>query len=254
MPGDTIDIQLTFSNQDAEALVIRPFPPAIKILMPSLPGKDADKIVWSVDAGSEAVTLEPGETKPYQFSWDQRKVDSEQVAPGWYEIEVARTVQKAPQPEVGQSIRGTEARFLIQYPQGAMQKTITVNETKTVTGLPFNWKREDYDINVAIALEQIELTEERAIFFAFATSPNSPATSYDHPQWMAPVLAQYTVDGVTKDTGPAGMRILADGIMLTWGDDLERLDPIPSDTKELKFVIPRFGEWEGPWEFQISLE
>jgi hypothetical protein len=135
-----------------------------------------------------------------------------------------------------------------------MQKTITVNEVRTVTGLPFEWKRENYYLDIAITLERIELTEDRAIFFTFATSPNYPATSYDHPQFSGYVHAEYVVDGTIKDARGAGMRYLADGVRLSWGDGIERLDPVPSDAKELIFVIDSFGEWEGPWEFRIPLE
>jgi len=32
-----------------------------------------------------------------------------------------------------------------------------------------------------------------------------------------------------------------------------RLDPVPSDARELTFTITKFGDWQGPWEFHIPL-
>lgn len=45
-----------------------------------------------------------------------------------------------------------------------------------------------------------------------------------------------------------------DGITLNWAHPYVPLDPVPSDATELIFTIPRFGDWEGPWEFRIPLE
>jgi hypothetical protein len=109
-------------------------------------------------------------------------------------------------------------------------------------------------IDLTITLERGELTAQGAKFCAFATSPNSPSTGYDHPQFSGAVRAQYIVDGVIKDAGPACMRYFDDGIRLSWGYDLTRLDPVPSDAKELTLTITKFGDWQGPWEFHIPLE
>jgi hypothetical protein len=40
-------------------------------------------------------------------------------------------------------------------------------------------------------------------------------------------------------------------MMHTWD---EYLDPVPKNTKELTFRINELGDWEGPWEFRVSLE
>jgi len=254
LPEQGVEIQFSFTNIASELVTVSPFPPEIKILLPTLPGRDLDKIVRSFAAGTEELKLEPGETATYDLTWDQHDDQGQQVAPGWYHIEIKHTASKVTQPTRRQSFRGTITKFLIQFPQGAMEKIIEVNQAQTVTDLPFMWKREEYSVDLTITLEQVELTKDRAMFFAFATSPNSPSTGYDHPQFGGTVRAQYIVDGVIKDAGPAGMRYLPNGIGLIWGYDLARLDPVPSDVRELTFTITKFGDWQGPWEFEIPLQ
>ena len=71
---------------------------------------------------------------------------------------------------------------------------------------------------------------------------------------MYPVHASYTVDGITKDARSADLGTRGDGITLDWANPYGPLDPVPSDATELIFTIPRFGDWEGPWEFTVSLD
>lgn len=63
--------------------------------------------------------------------------------------------------------------------------------------------------------------------------------------------AEYSLgSGPMKKAGRSGIGFLENGMRHIW----DNLDPIPSDAKELIFTIPRFGDREGPWEFQIPLE
>lgn len=57
------------------------------------------------------------------------------------------------------------------------------------------------------------------------------------------------MDGITEDAGYSGICSEENGIRLVWDD----LGPIPSDAKELTFIITRFGDVEGAWEFKIPL-
>jgi hypothetical protein len=256
LPEEEVEINFTFTNVASEAAVVEPYPPRMRIFMPSLPGPYEEDIVRSFPPGAEELKLEPGESASYTFTWDQRDESGQQVTPGWYEVEVKHTVRKAAEPEGGYSITGTEARFLIQHPQGAMEKTIEVNQSQTATGLPFTWKREELAIDVTITLERVELTAEGARFRALVTSPSYTLSQgpLPPPQWMLAAYAQYTVDGITKDAGVAGMRPLKDGLQLQWGYDPAKLDPVPSDARKLTFTITKLGDWEGPWKFSISLE
>ena len=132
---------------------------------------------------------------------------------------------------------GTITKVLIQYPQGAMEKTIEVNRPQTVNG-------------VTITLERVELSREETKFYAFTTTRLTEEGINPLLAKLIPILAQYAVDGSTKDAGYAAERILDRGTELIWDD----LDPVPSDAKELTFVVTKFGDWESPWEFEIPLQ
>jgi hypothetical protein len=253
LPGDEVEIQFEFKNVSTEPITVTPFPPLIGIT-PPVTVHWKEQIIRSFPTGSEELHLQPGEIAVYTLIWDQKDNSGQQVAPGYYGVnaDIKAQVVEADGSKSAYGTSGRVTKLLIQFPQGAMEKNIEANQAQTVTGLPFTWKREELSIDLTITLERAELTADGAKFSAFATSPNSPSAGYDHPQWSGPVWAQYTVDGVIKDAGLAGMRYLDDGIQLCWGDDTG-LDPLPSDAKELTFTITEFGDWEGPWEFRIPL-
>jgi len=248
LPGEPVTIEFSFINISSEPIVLSPDPPEIEI---KLPGREG--MVQSLAPGSGEVNLEPGENITYTLVWDQRDSSGQQVAPGYYNTNImARNM----------GINGTVAggigaavRVLIQYPQGAMEKAIELNQSQTVNGL-------------TIALERVEMTSTATRFYAFTIPPDySPPEGEDaelpshripYLSDLRPVHATYTVDGVTKDARSADLDIRGDGIILAWAHPFEPLDPVPSDAKELIFNIPRFGDWkepwEGPWEFKVPLE
>ncbi|MBI4302936.1 MAG: hypothetical protein HY665_01160 [Chloroflexi bacterium] len=84
MPGETIDILLSFTNNGSEAGIISPFP--LEIFMPALEGTYKEKIVFSFVGSGETLTLGPGETKTYAYKWNQMKSDGSQAAPGLYKL------------------------------------------------------------------------------------------------------------------------------------------------------------------------
>jgi len=253
LPGEDIEIEFKFKNISPEPITLTHFPPVIGITPPKTTHWE-EEMLRSFPAGSERF-IQPGEIIEYTLIWDQKADNGQQVAPGYYSVDARREAQvlEADGSEHTHGEAGRVAKVLIQYPQGAMKKTIEVNQFQTITDLPFIWKREELSIDLTITLERAELTAEGARFCAFATSPNSPSAGYDHPQWMVPVPAQYTVDGVTKDCGLAGISFRENGIKLTWGYHGNWLDPVPSDARELTFTITKFGDWQGPWEFHMPL-
>jgi len=255
LPGEEVEIEFKFKNVSSEPITVTPFPPVIGIT-PPVTVHWKEQIIRSFPTGSEELHLQPGETAVYTLIWDQKDNSGQQVAPGYYKVnaDIKGHVIEADGSKSTFGTSGRVTKLLIQFPQGAMEKNIEVKQAQTVTDLPFMWKREELSIDLTITLEQVELTAEGAKFCAFATSPNSPSAGYDHPQWSGPVWAQYTVDGVIKDAGLAGMRYLDDGIQLCWGTAGDWLDPVLSDAKELTFTITEFGEWQGPWEFHIPLQ
>jgi hypothetical protein len=196
--------------------------------------------VRSFAAGNREIRLEPGEVVTYTLSWDHRDENGVQVLPGWYVVNVSVTYVHGSPPKTTRQSFGDTAKIYIQYPQGAMEKTIKPNQSQTVNG-------------ISITLERVELSAEGARFYAFVVPPGY-TPSQPVPMVIAPVHARYSFDGTTRDAGLAGWGARDDGIKLIWGPPDQPLDPVPSDAKELTFIITHFGNIEGPWEFKIPLE
>ena len=119
---------------------------------------------------------------------------------------------------------------------------------------------------VAITLERLELTASGAAFYAFHVPPDSkqfeqpvaPGTEQSPglepaPPWMMKLhaYAEYSLDGgPAKVADWSGLGFREDRLSLSW----IMLDPVPKGTKELIFILTKLGDWEGPWEFVVSLE
>jgi hypothetical protein len=184
-----------------------------------------EALVRSLPPGTGAIALNPKETASYTVTWHQKDDGGKQVAPGWYYFTV-------------KGIWGNINKVLIQYPQGAMEKTIELNQSRTVGGL-------------TITLKQAMLTRTNAKFTAFvippAYNPTQPPLTLEAP-------ANYDVNGITKEAGLAAVTSDDNGLILTWGYEQAPVNPIPSDAKELTFTITKLDDWVGPWEFKIPLE
>ena len=242
LPGEEVKVEFRFSNASSEPITVAPFPPEIEIVRP---GTDEDGVVRSFPEGSGQLDISPVETVEYTLVWDQQDYNGKQVVPGWYYVDVKGiTLTKATAPTRTGVSFGSIAKLLIQFPQGAMERIIEVNQSQTVNDL-------------AITLERVELSATGATFYAFTIPPGYSPPRTEGPPLpppMVPVHAQFTVDGVTKDAGYSSVGAQGSGIRLVWGYHEAGLDPVPSDARELIFTITSFGDWEGPWEFSIPLE
>jgi hypothetical protein len=123
-----------------------------------------------------------------------------------------------------------------------MEKTIEVNQSLTVN-------------NITIMLERVELTATGMKVYAFNAPPGYSLPSGQpgpSPSLWVHAEAEYSIDGdAMKQTFPSAIRFLENGVLHTWG---EYLDPMPSNAKELTFIITKMGDWEGPWEFKVPLQ
>ena len=273
MPGEQVQMELVLTNAskgEVEPVIVSPLPPVISLvasgvfLGPATPpnanrGIESGEPVKTFPAGTEERKLAVGEKVTYNLTWDQKDEDGNQVSPGWYYYESRYNFrQESSEEGVGSGIR--ERAFLIQYPQGAMTKTIELNQSRTITGLPLTVNDETKTIDVVINLKRVELNEKGVTFYATMSSPNNPVSGYNTPVWMGhvPLSAQYVVDDVVKEARAPSSQFLDDGIKFRWGaspDDDNYLDPVPTDAKQLTFVIPEIRpDWEGPWEFRVPLE
>ena len=239
LPGETVEIELSFTNVTKRTITLNPFPPEIQVKPPK-----EDEVVFSVAAGTKPSEIEPDDTVNLGFVWNQKDKDGKQVPPGWYNVVLKELTITQEGLTMRQHMEShIEARLLIQYPQGAMERSLDPNQSETVNG-------------ITVTLESVELTSTGMTVYAFNTPPG-----YTPPQGNLPTspfmvaLAEYSVDGsAVKQTGPAGFRFLEDRTRFTW----ETLDPVPSDASELSFRIRmsyagKPEELLGPWEFKIPL-
>ncbi len=218
--GEEVEIKLSFRNRSTEPVAINPFPPVLEITQAK-----TKALVRSVPPGTGAIALNPKETASYTATWDEKDNSGKQVAPGWYYFSV-------------KGIWGNINKVLIQYPQGAMEKTIVLDRSRTVGGL-------------TVTLKQAMLTGMNAKFTAFVIPP---AYNPAKPPLTLEALGNYVVDGVTKEAGLASVAPSDSGLTLTWGYEEAPLDPVPSDAKELTFRVIKLGDWQGPWEFKVQLQ
>jgi hypothetical protein len=186
--------------------------------------------------------IQPGETATYEFTWDQRDDNGQQLEPGWYGVEVALQYKNPSESATEGSIKGVPVRILIEPPGGVLEKTIDVNQSLTVN-------------NITFTLERIELTATGMKVYAFNTPPGyslPPGQPGPAPSLWLHAEAEYSFDGGPfKQAFPSGIRFLENGMQHTWG---EYLDPAPKNAKVLTFRITKLGDWEGPWEFKIPLQ
>jgi len=256
MSGEEVEIEVRLTNESVEPVAVTQMPPKLGLVMPES-GDDDARVIYTFNAGDEERELAVGETAIYSFTWDQRDEDGEKAPPGWYFGEFEYTVRPQTAPENEWRTGGRDRLFLIQYPQGAMEKIIEPDQSQTATGLPLEVENEVIPVDLVITLKRVELTEEGASFFVLLTSPDNPLPSYDEVWWHIALdeQAQYVFDGTVKDARSANTRYTEDGIELRWGREGNYRDPVPADAEELTFIITRLGDdWEGPWEFTAPLE
>lgn len=252
--GEDVQVDLSFPNQAPETRIMSPFPPDISII--KLPNITPPDIVVRIYPASGAnVEIPPGGTMSYTLDWDQKDDSGQQVAPGWYGVEVTVASRKATDA-TGGYVKGVAARILVLPPEGVMEKTIEVDQSQTAAGLPFNTGRQEELVDLTITLQRVEMNADSVGFTVMVTSPAylpPQGPGLPNPLWMLDAYATYTVDGVVHDAGVAAMNPGENGLTLRWGTGLDKIDPIPADAKGLTFTIKKIGDWPGPWTFEVPL-
>ncbi len=241
LPGEPVEIKLSITNVSSETITMSPYPPEIVVT----PGLDYDWVLFSQTGGTEEKELRPGETATVEFVWDQKDNTGKQVPPGWYNVR-SRNITVRQEGSRGTFTPGT--RVLIQYPQGVMEKSFDVNQSQTVNG-------------ITITLERVELTADSSRFYFFFIPPGYTASPthlgmppMPPPDSVTASGAEYTVGGITKNAGDAGFNTKGDGIRLVWTVGPGKLDPVPSDAREITFTITQLNDRQGPWKFRIPLQ
>lgn len=150
---------------------------------------------------------------------------------------IERAAPESELPETVTAPREMEATFQ----QGAIEGVIELGQGQTVHG-------------ITITLERVELSTSEARFYALNVPPDYslPQDPELPPPSLMKLLAHagYSIDGGPMiDAGPSEIHFLDDGMRHAWN-----LDPVPEGATEVTFVITRLGDWDGPWEFAISLQ
>lgn len=249
-----VEIEVRLTNESVKPVIVTQMPPKLSLVLPG-PVEDTVKVVRTFNAGTEERELAVGETVTYKLTWNQKDEAEQQAPPGWYFGDFEYAVRKETPPAQDWRSGGRNRLFLIQYPQGAMEMVTKLNQSQTITGLPFDVDGEVKQIDIIFTLKRMELSRERASFLVLVTSPDNPLPDYDNHNWRSMRIdAQYVIDGVVKDARPHNRKFTDDGIEIRCGYNGSYLDPVPSDAKQLTFIISRFGDWEGSLEFKIPLE
>jgi len=235
LPGEPVEVKYLLTNVSSEVITLDPYPAEIQVR----PGLDYDRVLLSVAGGTQTLEINPGDTVTQEFTWDQKDVTGKQVLPGWYSISFRDISVRQGDTRIGFN-PGT--RVLIQYPQGAMEKSFDLNQSQTANG-------------ITVTLERIELMADSSRFYFFFIPPGytAPPTGLG-PSISVMARAEYSVGGITKSAGTAGFNTEDNGIRLVWKVGPGKLDPVPSDATEITFTITQINEWQGPWEFGIPLE
>lgn len=240
LPGERVDVRLSLTNTSLDTITISSYPSEIQVA----PFRDRDQILFSRAGGTQPLDIKPGDTATLEFTWDQKDSEGKQVPAGWYAVTFKdiNVIQGDRRNTINPG-----AAVLIQYPQGAMEKTIELEQSRRANG-------------VTVTLERVELTTTGMTVYAFGMLPN-----YKPPPAVSPfirVFAEFSLNGdAIKPAGSAGQQYFENGTRFIWR---RYIDPVPSDAKELTFSITSItlrsdpGKAdrlvEGPWEFAVSLQ
>lgn len=263
-PEEKVEVEFLFVNIYDETIVLN-CPPEIWVKCYGLTieaKSPEDYIVRSISGGSEGLVIQKHSAETFRFVWDQKDDEGRLVVPGYYYIRVNETPVSASGKEGNRLTE--EFRIFIQYAQGAMDKVVEVNKSKTIKGVPIGKAGEGLFSELTIKLEKVELTDNSARFVAIATLPEyiyEDSHNYYPMHWFRSTQGEYSFNGFTKSAGGADEEPCEYGFRLIWGG-IRSIDPIPSDAKELIFRVKvkledyydLTGTWYGPWEFKIPLE
>jgi hypothetical protein len=225
--GEPIIFEVSITNVSPAAIVFGPDPPTTQIKLPGRQARDVEIVATSAP-GSGEVKLEPGEKVTYNVFWDQHDSQGQQVPPGPYfpNIEARDiSIDGKAGPRIGGALG-----ILIQPPLEPGERILEVNQSRNVEGNIFT-------------LERIELKSTEMDIYASVKPVDSSVTIY-----VVSAEAEYCIDGgPLKEAGPSE---ILHNVLHIW----KSLPPVPNNSRELTFIITRFGNMEGPWEFKVPLQ
>ena len=231
LPGESIEIRMSLENNRGETITVPSFPPETVVIR----GITGEKI--RTFPPGEKIQLKPGETVSYTLKWDQRDENGREVSPGRYYVGVD-VVRVEVEDRYLTGFGGTHMEIIIGYPQGALNRTLELNESKTSNG-------------ITVVLQKIEFSPSDVKFYLKTDIPlysgepvPIPTPLPTPPDVLTSYSASLKVDGEERPVKDWAFR----------PDDKWTIifiaDPVPSDAKRLSFVVRNAGTWE----FNVSLK
>ena len=239
--GEVVEVKFSWKNAANEPVTVKPFPLAVEIRYPY------DSVVWSYTGGSGERTLKPGETLSHTLTWDQRDNNGQIIEPGYYFLSVEyQAIRKNGMVQSGYE----PLRIFIQFPQGVIDKTIVVEQMKTLPD------------GSGLCLKNIDLSSFGAKVYATMVPVDYvPPTSDTERSLWGPVVshAYYRLDSGSLESAGVAESGFFEEIELEW----DLINPVPKGTRLLTFIIDgieyqdnlgKEHKWLGPFEFQITLQ
>jgi hypothetical protein len=215
--GSNVDIKLTFKNSDSEVVIIDQYPPQIFISSSVTPG--GQSIGRSFPAGTQQLRMQPGESKEYILNWDQKNDNGQPVSYGLYVVGMILNSFR----ESGTSRHNVSplvTRVLVLPPDGALERTIEVNQSKTIS-------------DVTATLEKIEMSTQKNVVYFSTSSPDYNAELFRRSGKDLGYRFEYKIDD--KEWSPLLKKYDAfyDNVIGNVWD----LSPIPKSAQDIYFRI-----------------
>lgn len=247
LPGEEIVVEFSWKNVSRQPLKVKPFPLAIYIR------NLENKLVWASRPGQGEYNLRQGEILKCNITWDQHDLGGNKVEPGYYFLDVdyqaTQTLEK-----IGTIFSGySTLKILVQFPQGAIDKTVTVEQAKALQD------------GSKIVLKDLALSPfgAKAHVLFYPTDYIGPAIDRERIFFgPAFTVARYQIDNGPLKSMSAQQLAVSNFQREVIGLDFDFIDPIPRGTKSLTFIIDKIKwketsrqrEFIGPFEFRVELE
>ena len=242
LPGEKVEVEITFRNAGEDTVEIASFPPEINLNNPT------SGIVHSFPHGCDSRTMEPGKSTVHIMKWDQCDFDGEKVDPGIYFVEISNISYNENGIKKTIFSEGVDiAQVIIEYPQGSIEGETFVNCSEKLDG--YNVMFEKITFNSTVSKVYIALHSGDSSFFGATERSSGPVPAPTPPINLNP-LGHYRIDnGPEKKFIRLGYRTGDDSVIFVW-----EFEPVPADAEDLYFVITRLGDWEGFCETNVHID
>lgn len=235
VPGEKVRIDVVFKNQSSESLTLEDFPPAIS-LMNAKTGQPA----YTFIGDQSDRTLAPGETAAISLDWDQRDNKGRSVPSGQYYVELETLTSQG--QRLALNMVQPELFEIMPFVPDETGKVLMVDQSRSAG-------------DVTITLKQIEISVRGLTIRAFVTPPPDyvllPGTPALEATRNYQAAAGYSVDGEwVKEAGLSAVEYYGHGMEHMWYIPRSSL----KEGRNLIFIVHNVGEWEGSWQFEVSLE